>query len=645
MPVNRPAVWFPLCAAAVAVCLVLHATDKRREFAVEFLFSLLVLSEGVTRASGLPWLKFAYFPAVIGMTGLYSLWTVLGSLALLFLLVPLGILAARFGFVFSQTNLAEQGAFAAFLLATAVLSSLIFTRLKKEREQAVSSLSEIRDRAQSIVPQTEMESLSSDEVTSHYFASMLKTDEEIGQLLLTLKKAVFADSANLFVPTDNGIGLRCSTEEKGSIIITGKGEIGCCLTEKRTFAAGEAEEKKIDLGYIKKSGKTTSVMAFPVNAGPTAIGVLTADSARYHAFGSVEQETGRMFSSQMEKVLERERVYLQIKREHLGLKVLSEESSKMLSSLDAGVIARTLCEGAERIVQAGIIFFSAEDGKFRLLHHTGEAASDKLYDLRGTFVSHIMDVFVANRQPGGLADVSDCRMPILPFKVTDIKAIAVIPLLYEKSVLGLFAAYGGRKDFIDNAQLHILKVMCNQASASLANARLHAAIEKMATTDGLTGLNNHRVFQEKLSAELIRSGRTGKPVSLLLTDIDFFKKINDTYGHPVGDQVLKGVSAIIRETVRTIDIPARYGGEEFAIILPETDAEGALQIAERLRKTIGEQTFTADGKTFRITISMGIAVLPGDAKTKEELIEKADQALYHAKHNGRNRCVLRRRIA
>jgi diguanylate cyclase (GGDEF)-like protein len=119
-----------------------------------------------------------------------------------------------------------------------------------------------------------------------------------------------------------------------------------------------------------------------------------------------------------------------------------------------------------------------------------------------------------------------------------------------------------------------------------------------------------------------------------------FKEINDTYGHPAGDRVLKDVTNIVRKTVRNIDIPARYGGEEFAVILLGTETRGAMNMAERLRKAVMNTTFSAEKNIFKLTVSIGISTYPHGIRRKEELIERADKALYHAKRTGRNRSVL-----
>ena len=241
-----------------------------------------------------------------------------------------------------------------------------------------------------------------------------------------------------------------------------------------------------------------------------------------------------------------------------------------------------------------------------------------------------------NKEPFYLSDVRNYRAPIMPFKTDNIGSVFVLPMLYEKDLLGMLTFISEKTDALNPYQIEIIEVLGNQASTSIANARFHAEIERLAITDGLTGIFNHRHLQERLSQEFSRLERFTEPLSILILDIDHFKEINDTYGHPVGDSVLKGVVDVIKKTIRNIDIPARYGGEEFAVILLGTGAHGALNIAERLRKAVMNRTFSAVNQTFKVTVSIGISTCPNDGKRKEEIIEKADKALYHAKNSGRN---------
>jgi diguanylate cyclase (GGDEF)-like protein len=166
---------------------------------------------------------------------------------------------------------------------------------------------------------------------------------------------------------------------------------------------------------------------------------------------------------------------------------------------------------------------------------------------------------------------------------------------------------------------------------------LHEEIARLAVTDGLTGLYNHRAFQEKLSEETNRAERYFKTFSLIMLDIDHFKSFNDIYGHQTGDLALKEISKIIRNELRTVDFPARYGGEEFIIILLETDVDGALIVAERIRRAVAEHQFISQsGERLLLTVSAGVACYPDDTTPKEDLVKKADQALYFAKDRGRN---------
>jgi diguanylate cyclase (GGDEF)-like protein len=187
---------------------------------------------------------------------------------------------------------------------------------------------------------------------------------------------------------------------------------------------------------------------------------------------------------------------------------------------------------------------------------------------------------------------------------------------------------------LSDANVRFLEVIASTAANALRNAQLFEEVEQRARTDFLTGLPNHRFFQTTLGIELGRAQRHNHPLSLLIIDLDFLKDVNDRFGHPSGDMVIRAVGETIRATCREVDFAARYGGEEFTVILPETPLTGAVQVADRIREKIASQNFSGIGN---ITASIGIANYPINALTKEDLIRVADQALYVAKNGGRDR--------
>lgn len=168
----------------------------------------------------------------------------------------------------------------------------------------------------------------------------------------------------------------------------------------------------------------------------------------------------------------------------------------------------------------------------------------------------------------------------------------------------------------------------------------HKKLYEQATRDALTGLWNRNHFNEEMEKLLSVASRHLRPFSLLLFDIDFFKSVNDTYGHDIGDVVLKKTAEVVSHSLRGHDVAARYGGEEFIILLPETSIEGALIAAERLRQAVETVDFAPLGCPRRVTVSIGVAQYPVCGRTGEELIKQADEALYRAKQSGRNRAVL-----
>jgi diguanylate cyclase (GGDEF)-like protein len=208
-------------------------------------------------------------------------------------------------------------------------------------------------------------------------------------------------------------------------------------------------------------------------------------------------------------------------------------------------------------------------------------------------------------------------------------------------LVGVLALARSGRPFTEEER-ELLAYLALQTGVSIENAELHEAVQRQAVTDELTGLNNHRRFQEVLETEVERSRRFKTGVALVLLDLDNFKRVNDTYGHRQGDEVLRQVADVLRRSVREIDVPARYGGEELAVVLPQTGTEGAARLAERVRVAIEalEIPLLEGEGTLQVTASFGVATLTGEQGADQDaLVAAADAALYRAKRAGKNRVV------
>jgi diguanylate cyclase (GGDEF)-like protein len=216
-----------------------------------------------------------------------------------------------------------------------------------------------------------------------------------------------------------------------------------------------------------------------------------------------------------------------------------------------------------------------------------------------------------------------------------------VPVAYQDRLLGVLAVFDkesrdGVETFTED-DVPLIVSLANQAATSIENARLY----ELATVDGLTKLYIRRHFEQRLHEELRRAERYGTVLSLMMMDIDHFKKFNDTYGHQTGDEVIKLVARTIKQSVREEDIAARYGGEEMLVLMPETDVEGAHRMAERVREAILDVDLPGpNGETLHVAVSVGVATWPLHAHDAESLIEVADKALYQSKQAGRNRTTI-----
>ena len=228
-----------------------------------------------------------------------------------------------------------------------------------------------------------------------------------------------------------------------------------------------------------------------------------------------------------------------------------------------------------------------------------------------------------------------------------VRSLLVVPVKEKDRIIGMLAIDSDKPDAFTAHDEYLLTIAASQVAVAIENAQLYTKVQRLAVTDGLTGIAKRRAFDDALQSEVIRATRYGHPLSLIFLDIDDFKIFNDTYGHPAGDEQLKEVAKILMSNVRFTDMVARYGGEEFVLLLPHTGKDGALNLAERIRVAAvikaknalpGEDiTLEAGSSIPGYTLSIGVASIHDDAQADEELLLVADWAVLEAKQAGKNR--------
>jgi diguanylate cyclase (GGDEF)-like protein len=218
------------------------------------------------------------------------------------------------------------------------------------------------------------------------------------------------------------------------------------------------------------------------------------------------------------------------------------------------------------------------------------------------------------------------------------RPMVAVPIEREHKLLGVLTVVDHEEGEFLRDDVETLAGLANQAGVAIENARLHLQVEQQAITDPLTGLANRRQFFDTLEREFERAQRFGTPLSLIMLDIDNFKQMNDVRGHLAGDAVLHGTAGTIEGLIREIDLAARYGGEEFGVLLPQTNLEGAKNLAERLREAVALRVVSfGDDQINGVTASFGVASGPRTNADHLDLVARADAALYRAKRAGKNR--------
>jgi diguanylate cyclase (GGDEF)-like protein len=330
-----------------------------------------------------------------------------------------------------------------------------------------------------------------------------------------------------------------------------------------------------------------------------------------------ELKQNQLLTSSLEKKVEK-------------IKMLNEVIYNFSSSLELDACLEVIMRTSQKIFGGDRCFLWRVDGRELTLKKSvgGERKEG------GFFEKWVLE----KKTPLIVSDPSrDFRFPL---KKGENFSLISVPIVVNKEIFSLLRIDRDEKKAFTQEDLRTLVILGNLASLMIENILLYQQTQILAITDGLTGLYLYAYFFERLNYDLKRARENKTNLSLLMIEIDDFKKCNDTYGHLAGDRVLKELADIFRKNVRHVDLICRYGGDEFAVIMPETDKKGAEITGERIRSYIGRHPFIFENQKIKLTVSVGVSSYPEDASRSQELIDRADQAMYLAKSLGKNKVQL-----
>lgn len=418
-----------------------------------------------------------------------------------------------------------------------------------------------------------------------------------------------------------------------SYVRVGEGLIGTAAATRRPVHAPDVTK---DSRYIIGLENTRSELALPLIARDEVLGVLDCQSEQANFFDPETIDLLRLFSTQASIALQNARLYSQEQRKAAQLEAINLIARQTTAVLDINELLGRVCEFvlqafpiehvAVMLLEDDKLVFRAHSGRLTPLYKVGTPVPDG---------GGLCREALATRQPVLANDVSEIAHYIQGFEET--QAELCIPLLSFGQIVGVLCLESDKLNAFDSVDVRPLESVADMCANAIQNAHYFERVRHMAFVDGLTGIFNRRYFEIRVLEEIERAKRYQGSVSLVMVDIDHFKRLNDEFGHLMGDDVLRQISTLFSQNIRKVDVGCRYGGEEFAIIVPETTGEDAYYVADKLRKVI--ETAVFPGVPRPVTISAGVASYPANAANRDELIKAADEALYAAKQAGRNMVV------
>jgi diguanylate cyclase (GGDEF)-like protein len=415
-------------------------------------------------------------------------------------------------------------------------------------------------------------------------------------------------------------------------IPVGSGITGAAVEQKRPIYSADISN---DPNYITSGMSHGSELAIPLIVKDEVLGVLDCQSERTNGFNADAIDLLTIFSTQASQALQNARLHSLERSRARQLEAINTIAQQMTVVLDLEELLIKVVSLIRTAFEIDHVSILLRDGKDLVLR-ADDGKLTSLVPKQGRILAEVgpwnriligNKVIIEN-------DISSARPFTGLFKETVSRMC--ISLVSFGQTLGVLVLDSAREKAFASGFEQTLESLADICATAILNAQHVERVRQLAYLDGLTGIFNRRFFEMRIIEEIDRANRFGAKLSILMLDIDQFKRLNDEFGHLLGDEVLRQVSSIFSDHLRKIDVVSRYGGEEFAILLPETSSQNAMQVAEKLRLFVEKREFP--GVARPVTISAGTATFPDNGNTRDELVKAADAALYVAKQSGRN-CV------
>jgi len=416
----------------------------------------------------------------------------------------------------------------------------------------------------------------------------------------------------------------------------GTGITGLAARQKRPIYVPDVRN---DARYVESAKSTLSELAVPLMVRDEVVGVLDCQSENVDHFDKETIDLLTLFSTQASMALQNARLHALERRRALQLKAINAIAQQTTAVLDLKELLSKVCsliQHAFQVSHVSVLLKEGEDDDLFLRAHHGDLTPRIPEDGRVSADAGLWGQALVTRKTMIENDVKG-NPNYIGFYV-ETAARMCIPLVAFGQTLGVLILDSARRGAFNPNDTQSLESVADICATAIQNAHYVERVKQLAYLDGLTGIFNRRFFELRIAEEIERAKRFGASMAVIMVDIDQFKRLNDEFGHLLGDEVLRQVSSIFHQQLRKFDVVCRYGGEEFAILLSQTNPQHALAVAEKLRRSV--EIWQFPGVPRPVTISAGTAVYPDHGSTRDELVKAADAGMYAAKQAGRNQACL-----